>query len=131
MGTRHKVPESDTLGTYRSYNQTHIAPVCCWTQAGALAGGAAVARGLAEGIGGVFLKPVHGAQTAGVAGFFTGVAQGIAGVAIKPVVGVLDGGMTLLQGVSQQVSTSTVTQHIRPAATFTTIHNSDQKVLQD
>jgi hypothetical protein len=64
------------------------------------AGGAeSVVRGVGEGVAGVFLQPVRGAQKGGVGGFFKGVARGVAGVVVKPVVGVLDGATQVVEGI--------------------------------
>lgn len=45
--------------------------------------------GLFEGITGVVVAPVEGAQRAGVSGAASGVARGVLGVVAKPVSGVL------------------------------------------
>ena len=71
--------------------------------AGVVAGGTEIAR-LVEGVGGIFTKPIEGAQEGGALGFFKGVGQGIVGAAVKPVVGVTDGVMTALQGVSNTLA---------------------------
>ena len=68
--------------------------------ASSAAGGAeSVVRGVGEGVAGVFLQPVRGAQKGGVGGFFKGVARGVAGVVVKPVVGVLDGATQVVEGI--------------------------------
>ncbi|KAJ1462144.1 hypothetical protein M885DRAFT_506262 [Pelagophyceae sp. CCMP2097] len=98
---------------------------------GVLAGGEAIARGIGEGVAGIFLKPVQGAQREGAAGFFKGAAQGLLGVVVKPVVGVLDGGMNVLQGVSQQCNQRRVAQHVRPPLDVKQIPDSDSYILAE
>lgn len=49
--------------------------------AGVIAGGTSIARGIAEGVGGIVLKPYEGAQKGGALGAVKGLAQGIAGAA--------------------------------------------------
>lgn len=97
--------------------------------AGVIAGGTSVARGIAEGVSGIFLKPIEGAQKGGALGAVKGLAQGIAGVAVKPVVGVVDGVGNVLQGVSQTVSNAQVTQNLRPPLPLEQIPDSDQYYL--
>ena len=43
-----------------------------------------------DGISGLVLQPIKGAQKDGAAGFFKGVGKGLLGVVAKPVGGVLD-----------------------------------------
>jgi hypothetical protein len=50
-------------------------------------GGKQLARGLFEGITGIVVQPLKGAEKDGVKGFAKGLAQGIVGVAVKPVTG--------------------------------------------
>lgn len=113
--------------------------------AGVIAGGTSIARGIAEGVGGIVLKPYEGAQKGGAIGAVKGFAQGIAGaafsktlhfhrrlrpgVAVKPAVGVLDGVGNVLQGVSQTASNVTIVPRIRPSLRLKQIPDSDQFVL--
>ena len=46
--------------------------------------------GILQGVSGVFIQPVKGAQKEGLQGFVKGVGKGIVGAAVKPVVGVGD-----------------------------------------
>ena len=92
----------------------------------------AVARGFGEGVAGVFLKPVQGAQKEGAAGFFKGLAQGVVGVAVKPVVGVLDGATTLVQGVGDAVSGERPpeAQRLAPPLKLAPLADSDELALE-
>ena len=47
-------------------------------------------RGIAQGLAGVVLDPLRGAEAEGAAGFVKGVGRGLAGLVAKPVAGVLD-----------------------------------------
>lgn len=47
-------------------------------------------RGIAQGIAGVVLDPLRGAEAAGMSGFVKGVGKGLTGLVVKPVAGVLD-----------------------------------------
>eukprot|EP00051_Salpingoeca_urceolata_P024411 m.428631 g.428631 ORF g.428631 m.428631 type:complete len:3311 (+) comp20233_c0_seq24:244-10176(+) len=53
-------------------------------------GGERLARGLVEGVGGLFLNPLQGAQEGGALGFFKGLGKGVVGVVAKPVGGIID-----------------------------------------
>lgn len=46
--------------------------------------------GVGQGIVGVFMQPVQGAEKDGIEGFFKGTLKGLAGLVVKPVVGVMD-----------------------------------------
>ncbi|KAJ8600557.1 hypothetical protein CTAYLR_007921 [Chrysophaeum taylorii] len=93
--------------------------------AGVVAGGTSVVRGIAEGVSGVFLKPIEGAHKGGALGAVKGFAQGVAGVAVKPVVGILDGAGNVLQGVSQTATNAKLVHHVRPTLRLTQIPDSD------
>ena len=43
-----------------------------------------------QGVAGVVLEPIRGAEAGGAAGFVRGVGKGLAGLAVKPLAGVLD-----------------------------------------
>ncbi len=46
--------------------------------------------GFVQGVTGVVLAPIRGAQRDGFIGFVKGVSQGVLGVVVKPVIGLLD-----------------------------------------
>jgi vacuolar protein sorting-associated protein 13A/C len=46
--------------------------------------------GFVQGITGVMMAPIRGAQRDGIVGFVKGVGKGALGVVVKPVIGVLD-----------------------------------------
>lgn len=46
--------------------------------------------GVGDGIKGVVMQPIHGAQEDGAKGFFKGIGKGLAGLFVKPVAGLLD-----------------------------------------
>ncbi|KAJ4455689.1 putative Vacuolar protein sorting-associated protein 13a [Paratrimastix pyriformis] len=56
-------------------------------------------RGLVEGVAGVVIKPVVGAQRQGVEGFVKGVGKGIVGVFVRPTAGVFDLATKTLEGI--------------------------------
>ena len=56
-----------------------------------LAGGALLRPGsAAQGLAGVILDPLRGAEREGALGFVKGVGKGLTGLVVKPVAGVLD-----------------------------------------
>jgi hypothetical protein len=57
---------------------------------GLLQGTRDLGRGVAQGLAGVVLDPLRGAEAEGAAGFVKGVGRGVAGLVAKPVAGVLD-----------------------------------------
>lgn len=63
-------------------------------------GAKSLGSGVLEGVGGLFLQPVLGAESEGVEGFFKGVGKGITGLAVKPVTGVLDMFSRTFDGIS-------------------------------
>ena len=97
--------------------------------AGVVAGGTEIARGLVEGVGGIFTKPIEGAQEGGALGFFKGVGQGIVGAAVKPVVGVTDGVMTALQGVSNTLADAKAHAPRRRRRRLAPLEHSDARLL--
>jgi vacuolar protein sorting-associated protein 13A/C len=71
---------------------THLA-------AGLLQGGRELGRGIAQGIAGVVLDPLKGAEADGASGFVKGVGRGIAGLVVKPVAGLLDMASRTSEGI--------------------------------
>lgn len=57
---------------------------------GLLEGTKDLGRGIAQGLAGVILDPLKGAEQQGVTGFMKGVGKGLSGLVVKPVAGVLD-----------------------------------------
>lgn len=57
--------------------------------------------GLAEGVKGVFLKPIEFAKKDGASGALKGTYMGLTGLVVKPVAGVLDAASTLTGGISK------------------------------
>lgn len=57
-------------------------------------------KGIIDGISGVVLEPVKGAQKDGVEGFFKGVGKGLVGVVCKPVAGAIDLVAKPIQGIA-------------------------------
>lgn len=57
---------------------------------GFVAGAAALQSAIVSGVTGIVVKPLEGAEEAGLLGFLRGTVQGLSGVVVKPVAGVLD-----------------------------------------
>lgn len=57
-----------------------------------------LARGLKDGVSGLYKNPMRGAERDGFAGFAKGVGTGVLGLVVKPVVGVTDAATDVLQG---------------------------------
>ena len=72
-----------------------------------------VAISIADGVTGVFSKPIKGARKEGLGGFFKGVGQGLAGVVVKPIVGVTSAAVSVVQGASNATDDSEVHTHVR------------------
>jgi hypothetical protein len=70
---------------------------------GTFGGVKTIGTGVLDGVSGIFIKPVEGAQKGGVKGFGVGVWQGLTGAVIKPVTGVLDGVSQTVDGVQGSV----------------------------
>ena len=101
--------------------------------ASSAAGGAeSVVRGVGEGVAGVFLQPVRGAQKGGVGGFFKGVARGVAGVVVKPVVGVLDGATQVVEGIGTAAGGGVQPRasHVTGPLRFVQLPDSDECALR-
>lgn len=58
-----------------------------------------LARGLKDGVSGLYKNPMRGAERDGFAGFAKGVGTGVLGLVVKPVVGVADAATDVLQGL--------------------------------
>ena len=101
--------------------------------ASSAAGGAeSVVRGVGEGVAGVFLQPVRGAQKGGVGGFFKGVARGVAGVVVKPVVGVLDGATQVVEGFGTAAGGGAAPRasRVAPPLRFVQLSDSEECALR-
>lgn len=62
-------------------------------------GGKSIYHGFKEGVTGVVLQPIKGAENDGVSGLLKGGIQGLAGLVIKPVGGVLDATSKTAEGL--------------------------------
>lgn len=93
-------------------------------------GGRSLVGGFTSGLSGLVTKPMDGAKKEGALGFFKGVGKGIVGVALKPVIGVTDGIVQVTQGISNQLSDTTVRQPLRPPRAFgRSPHDPKQRIL--
>lgn len=63
------------------------------------AGGVSIVTGISDGLSGVFLNPMKGAEREGLKGFAKGIGTGMIGLVVKPVVGFGDAATELLRGV--------------------------------
>lgn len=70
-------------------------------------------KGLFDGITGLVMQPVVGAQKEGVEGFFKGVGKGAAGLVVKPVVGAFDLVQRTAEGIKNTASDLVPTQRCR------------------
>ncbi|KAK3275252.1 hypothetical protein CYMTET_16610 [Cymbomonas tetramitiformis] len=70
-----------------------------------LDGGESLARGVFNGVTGVFTKPIEGAQKHGVGGFVMGIGKGVVGVATNTVGGALTLASKSVEGVSTTIKT--------------------------
>lgn len=66
---------------------------------GITAGANSFVTSVASGAGGVFKKPLEGAEQEGAAGFFKGVGKGAVGLVTKPVVGFFDLASNVTEGI--------------------------------
>ena len=55
-----------------------------------LSGGKSIINGIGNGLKGVIMDPLEGAERKGIAGFFLGAAKGVSGLVLKPVSGIID-----------------------------------------
>lgn len=70
-------------------------------------------KGLFDGITGLVVQPIAGAQKEGAAGFFKGFGKGAAGLVVKPVVGALDLVQRTAEGIKNTTSDFVQTQRCR------------------
>lgn len=70
-------------------------------------------KGLFDGITGLVVQPIAGAQKEGAAGFFKGMGKGAAGLVVKPVVGALDLVQRTAEGIKNTASDFVQTQRCR------------------
>lgn len=70
-------------------------------------------KGLFDGITGLVVQPITGAQKEGAAGFFKGMGKGAAGLVVKPVVGALDLVQRTAEGIKNTASDFVQTQRCR------------------
>lgn len=62
-------------------------------------GARALIKGVGEGVAGLVVKPIRGAQRSGLGGLLKGSYQGVSGLLARPVVGLLDLGSTTIEGL--------------------------------
>lgn len=62
-------------------------------------GARALLKGVGEGVVGLVVKPIRGAQRSGLGGLLKGSYQGVSGLLARPVVGLLDLGSTTVEGL--------------------------------
>jgi len=62
-------------------------------------GARALLKGVGEGVAGLVVKPIRGAQRSGLGGLLKGSYQGVSGLLARPVVGLLDLGSTTVEGL--------------------------------
>ena len=53
-------------------------------------GGKGLFMGVVEGVSGVVMRPIEGAQQQGVGGFFTGIGKGVVGLVTRPTAAIAD-----------------------------------------
>ena len=70
-------------------------------------------KGLFDGLTGLVVQPVMGAQKDGAAGFFKGMGKGAAGLVVKPVVGALDLVQRTAEGIKNTASDLVQSQRCR------------------
>lgn len=79
-------------------------------------------RALYDGLTGVVLAPLRGAERNGVYGFGKGVFTGLVGIAVKPAVGVLDFGSRFSEGLKNHTRADMLltqdTARVRPPRSF-------------
>ena len=63
------------------------------------AGGHAVFMGFVDGLSGVVMDPMRGAQTGGAKGFVKGLGKGVIGLPMKPIAGIFHGVAKTSQGI--------------------------------
>ncbi|EAR90561.2 PH domain protein (macronuclear) [Tetrahymena thermophila SB210] len=71
---------------------------------GAVQGATSIYSGVANGIAGVFIKPLEGAQRGGALGLLKGIGEGIAGLFVKPVSGFLDAVSSVADGIKNTIT---------------------------
>jgi vacuolar protein sorting-associated protein 13A/C len=66
---------------------------------GLFSGGKSILNGIGNGIKGVVMDPLVGAEKNGIGGFFLGVAKGVSGLVLKPVTGIIDATTKTAEGI--------------------------------
>jgi hypothetical protein len=83
---------------------------------GMLLGALSLGDGIFNGLSGIVMQPVIGAEAEGVAGFFKGMGKGILGVAVRPTVGVFDMVSRMFVGIrntAAMLGTDSHATHVR------------------
>jgi hypothetical protein len=81
-------------------------------------GFAAFPGGLLNGLTGLFLEPIEGAQKEGVVGAITGIRKGLVGMVAEPVRGLLDWGAGVIGGIRKAIKAESETKRIRVPRVF-------------
>ncbi|EGG20936.1 vacuolar protein sorting-associated protein 13 family protein [Cavenderia fasciculata] len=75
-------------------------------------------KGVLDGVTGLVIKPVEGAQQQGVEGFAKGMVKGIVGLPIKPVVGAFDLATRTTEGIRNTTNLFQEAYRVRPPRFF-------------
>ncbi|XP_067014210.2 intermembrane lipid transfer protein Vps13 [Anabrus simplex] len=87
-------------------------------QTGLAQSGKGLVMGIADGVSGVFMKPISGAKKDGVEGFFKGVGKGVMGLVARPTAGIIDFASGSLDAVKRTTDTSIEVERQRPPRFF-------------
>ena len=84
-----------------------------------LSGLVGIGTGVWDGLSGVVLKPIQGAQEGGFEGFFKGVGDGAIGAVTKPAAGVINAGQQAVNVVTNLIQPMQIFARLRvPRAVF-------------
>lgn len=83
-------------------------------QEGIARSGKGLVMGFADGVSGVFTKPISGAKEEGVEGFFKGLGKGAIGLVARPTAGVVDFASGSFEAVKRATESSEDTNRLRP-----------------
>ncbi|KAL3884630.1 hypothetical protein ACJMK2_024757 [Sinanodonta woodiana] len=81
-------------------------------------GGKGLVMGVFDGVTGIVLKPIEGAQKEGVEGFFKGIGKGLVGVVTRPTSGVIDFASSSFEGIKRIAEMSVEIHRLRPPRRF-------------
>jgi vacuolar protein sorting-associated protein 13A/C len=77
--------------------------------------GKSLVGGVVDGLSGLVLQPLRGAQRDGAAGFFKGLGKGVFGLVTKPVVGVFDMTSSAIGAARAAAMNEQILARVRPA----------------